>query len=310
MPNSKHSTNLHRLFINSVMVCFFPMFITGCSDSSSNSVNPQSNQLVHDHSGTVSPDEDENNPAIGNSETPQPDSVDNTQSSNAGEPDLFTDEMISPLLVNIQSGSPLSVTNYQAFLSTYYRIAGSQLMQNITLNMDVVSNEIRAALAGEASTFVTESVAGSDVRMEAVLSCPAGGRVSVDISTQNPERVELFTVDIYGPYRDTLSYESCTFNGTTYNGTTTEHHSNLHDTGTISSRRFGGYVYSGGAVGAHAQTNYQDGFGEADEQFSITDANGVSALSIHNKVTSFLVTLVSHSRGGTVTGGWSTMIVV
>jgi len=50
--------------------------------------------------------------------------------------DLFPDELIEPLFADIQSGSPLSVSNYPTFLSAYYRVGGSQLMQNITRNMD------------------------------------------------------------------------------------------------------------------------------------------------------------------------------
>jgi len=44
------------------------------------------------------------------------------------------------------------------------------------------------------------------------------------------------------------------------------------------SRRFGGFVYSGGSTGSNQFTDHPEGFGEANEQFTIANSSGVTAL--------------------------------
>lgn len=256
---------------------FFVALIAGCSDSSSDSTGSSASSDNQEESvagSNESSDEDD----TGNTEEISPET--NPLVDQMSPSDLFSDDMIEPLLADISPGSALSVSNYPTFLSAYYRLASSQLMQSITSTMDAGSIEIRAAIAGEASRFVAESVAGSetDSTLQATLACPDSGRVSVALSTEPLDNVELFTSDIYGEYRDQLVYEECSFDGVSYNGATTEQRSDLLSTGRTASRRFGGFVYSGGSTGANEFTEHPEGLGDPSEQFTVSDSSGVSTV--------------------------------
>ena len=275
---------------------FFVSLVAGCSNSSPDSTAPSANNSNEGESVTDSNDSidssedsdasganesgDENTPGDTEEPNPELDPDPDPLVDQISPVDLFSDDMIEPLLADMPPGSPLSVSNYSTFLSAYYRLAGSQLMQSITRTIDAGSIEIRAAIAGEPSRFVAESVAApaSDNSLEATLVCPDGGSVSVALSTEPLDNVELFTQDIYGDYRDQLTYQDCSFDGILYNGTTTEKQSNLGPTGRTASRRFGGFVYAGGSTGANAFTEHPEGFGDSGEQFTVSNSNGVSVV--------------------------------
>lgn len=285
MPNRTHK---QHLFVG----LFFVALLAGCSNSSPDST---ASSAINDNQEESAADSSDNTGLSAN-----PNGSDETENINEGDSgnteeltpdtdplvdqmvpvDLFSDDMIEPLLEDMPPGSPLSVSNYPTFLSAYYRLAGSQLMQSITRTMDAASLEIRAAIAGESSRFVAESVGGlqEDNTLQATLACPDGGRVTVALDTEPVGDIELFTEDIYGDYRDRLTYEDCSFDGISYNGGTTEQQSALLTTGRTASRRFGGFIYTGGSTGANAFTEHPDGFGAPDEQFTVSDSNGVSAV--------------------------------
>jgi|GEM_PF-3672731 len=195
---------------------FFVSLVAGCSNSSPDSTAPSANNSNEGESVTDSNDSidssedsdasganesgDENTPGDTEEPNPELDPDPDPLVDQISPVDLFSDDMIEPLLADMPPGSPLSVSNYSTFLSAYYRLAGSQLMQSITRTIDAGSIEIRTAIAGEASRFVAESVAApaSDNSLEATLVCPDGGSVSVALSTEPLDNVELFTQDIYG----------------------------------------------------------------------------------------------------------------
>lgn len=267
-----------------ILLLYFSLLIVGCSDSDSDTTgivadNLQQNAPVSEMSDEMSGENEDT------SETA--DSNSNAEGSTENSPserslfDPLSEELIEPLLADIQPGSALSATNYPTFLSAYYRLSGSQLMQTLGFNMDAVSNEIRAAMAGETSRFVAESVAADTGNiLQATLVCPDGGRVSVMLNTEPVENGDLFTQAIYGDYRDTIIYDGCSVDGFDYNGLTKEHQTTLFENlnGRTASRRFGGFVYSGGATGSNQFTNHPDGFGDADDQFTISNSRGTSAL--------------------------------
>lgn len=278
----KHSGKQH-----SYLVLFFVMLIAGCSGSDSGPTDTAASSQQHEVLVDVMSDESADSSEIANSNSTAENSNDGSDLTDSVlmseiASDLFSDELIDPLLADIQPGSALSATNYPTFLSAYYRLVGSQLLQTITLNIDAVSIEIRAALAGETTRFVAESVAGpeTDNTLQAVLACPGGGRVSVTLSTGPLENATLFTEAIYGDYRDSLSYDNCSVDGISYNGITTEHHTTVFQSrvGRTASRRFGGFVYSGGSTGANQFTNHPVGFGDAEDRFTISSSRGMSAV--------------------------------
>jgi len=191
---------------------FFVSLVAGCSNSSPDSTAPSANNSNEGESVTDSNDSidssedsdasganesgDENTPGDTEEPNPELDPDPDPLVDQISPVDLFSDDMIEPLLADMPPGSPLSVSNYSTFLSAYYRLAGSQLMQSITRTIDAGSIEIRTAIAGEASRFVAESVAApaSDNSLEATLVCPDGGNAFTEHPEGFGDSGEQFTV--------------------------------------------------------------------------------------------------------------------